>query len=133
MKKIYSFMGFWLLTIALNAQTNAYRNAINPVFQNLDNSLITTGLLWDYGVNLAEPLEYDGTLTSDNQMTRMEWGLLYANLLTQKIKSTSYTMANQENIKNSIISYNASDVDKVNITTLYFEYNEIKNSHFPKG
>ena len=133
MKKIYSFMGFWLLTIALNAQTNAYRNAINPVFQNLDNSFITTGLLWDYGVNLAEPLEYDGTLTSDNQMTRMGWGLLYANLLTQKIKSTSYTMANQENIKNSIISYNASDVDKVNITTLYFEYNEIKNSHFPKG
>uniref|UniRef100_UPI00258B5175 hypothetical protein n=1 Tax=uncultured Roseivirga sp. TaxID=543088 RepID=UPI00258B5175 len=115
MKKIYSFMGFWLLTIALNAQTNAYRNAINPVFQNLDNSFITTGLLWDYGVNLAEPLEYDGTLTSDNQMTRMGWGLLYANLLTQKIKNTSYSMASQETIKNSIISYNASDVDKVNI------------------
>ena len=125
-------LGFFLC-FNLIAQTDAYRNAINPVFQNLDNSLITTGLLWDYGVNLAEPLEYDGTLTSDNQMTRMEWGLLYANLLTQKIKNTSYSMASQETIKNSIISYNASDVDKVNITTLYFEYNEIKNSHFPKG
>ncbi|MEC7753697.1 MAG: hypothetical protein VYB44_06675 [Bacteroidota bacterium] len=104
MKKIYSFMGFWLLTIALNAQTNAYRNAINPVFENLNKTEITTGLLWDYGVNLSEPANYNGTLTTNNYMTATEWALLYATMMSQEIKSTAYTFPSTSAVKGSIES-----------------------------
>ena len=63
-----------LLFIFLNlkSQTNAYRNAINPVFQSLNKTEITTDLLWDYGVNLSGPQKFNGTLNTSNYLTKTE-------------------------------------------------------------
>ncbi len=118
----------YVYSTSLLAQTDAYRNAINPVFQNLDKTPITTGLLLDYGVNLSEPEVYNGSLSANNIMTRTEWGLLYATMVTEKIKSTPYTLSAPNVVNNAIRSYMASESDKINITTLFYEYNKIKSN-----
>ncbi|PIW05424.1 MAG: hypothetical protein COW40_04975 [Cytophagales bacterium CG17_big_fil_post_rev_8_21_14_2_50_40_13] len=129
MKKYLLLPIIWVLGSApICAQTDAYRNAINPVFQNLDKTPITTGLLLEYGVNLSEPEVYNGILSVGNIMTRTEWGLLYATMVTEKIKSTPYTLSAPNVVNNAIRSYMASESDKINISTLFYEYNKIKSN-----
>mgnify|MGYP003624328272 FL=1 len=127
MKKYLLLLMLGLLSwVSINAQTDAYRNAINPVFQNLDKGPITTGLLLDYGVTLSEPELYNGILSSNNIMSRMEWSLLYTTIVTSKIKTTPYTLSGPDVVKNTMKSYMASEGDKINISTLFYEYNKIK-------
>lgn len=62
--------------IFLVAQEVAEYNAkISKVFQHVDKSRVTTGLLYDYGLHLIDPVYYDGVALTDENYIDMERSL----------------------------------------------------------
>uniref|UniRef100_UPI00404A3CDF hypothetical protein n=1 Tax=Flavobacterium sp. TaxID=239 RepID=UPI00404A3CDF len=63
MKK-FSYLLFILplLTMAQINVDNRWKNAINPIFENLDKSKIPSGMLLDYAMEFTELSAYNGKL-----------------------------------------------------------------------
>jgi hypothetical protein len=52
------------------AQSTDFRNQMNTIFGNVDLSQVSSGILFDYGLNLADDSLYNGTLVADNILLR---------------------------------------------------------------
>ena len=48
---------------------------LSKVFQHVDKSRVTTGLLYDYGLHLIDPVYYDGVALTDENYIDMERSL----------------------------------------------------------
>jgi hypothetical protein len=65
-----------------------YDNQINSIFQNIDKSRVSTGLLYDYGVHLIDPIYYNGTLLSDSNYVDIDiWNSLYWTMYSTKVNN----------------------------------------------
>ena len=58
----------------------AYTDAMNAIFQKVDKSKITTGLLADYGVQIVDPEAFNGVPADSNYVNMDTWKMLYGDI-----------------------------------------------------
>jgi hypothetical protein len=71
------------------AYNTAFSDQINQVFQNVDRTPVTTGLLRDYGIAFTDVGLYDGVRTASNYIPYSEWQSLYLSLYSFRFNSAT--------------------------------------------
>jgi len=66
-------------TMAQDAN-QAYTEALNAIFLQVDKSKITTGLLADYGLQIVDPSYFNGIPADSNYVNMNTWKKLYAGI-----------------------------------------------------
>jgi hypothetical protein len=97
MKKNLLAVGLALLclisTHAQSYDTTTYYGKMNFIYNNLDRSLITTGLLKDYGIDFLNLENYNGKVLHDsNWVTLQDWRSLYATIYSEQVNSTAHLL-----------------------------------------
>ena len=64
---------------------NQWKNAINPIFQNLDKTKITSGMLLDYAMEFTNVEAYNGILTDSTNINANVMGDIYKTLFMSKV------------------------------------------------
>ena len=134
MIKFLRLLFFLLLTLPVSAQSVAppayaqidynFRNHVVQVFGALEANRVPTGLLLDYGLDMADPRIYNGALLADS--TLMEPGIysdLYKTLFTSRFSSQAPAMRHPD-IHDSLC-YMAREREVITLSGLLFRYNAI--------
>ena len=81
-KKLIILLPGLLFVWNLPGQTvTDFNNQTTSIFQNVNKSRVTTGLLYDYGVHLIDPIYYNGTLLMDSNYVDIDiWNSLSGQL-----------------------------------------------------
>jgi hypothetical protein len=89
MKKLALFLVFFATVLFAQAQY-PWKDQMDHTFQHMDKSGITTGLLEDYSMPLADITRYQGNsaLTDDGLVTLEVWRKIYGTLTTADINGT---------------------------------------------
>ena len=74
-----------LLTMAQINVDNRWKNAINPIFENLDKSKIPSGMLLDYAMEFTDVTAYNGVLTDSTFINTHVMGEIYKTLFMSKV------------------------------------------------
>lgn len=69
--------------------THLIKGAFDRVFGSLNQTEINSGILADYGLDLADHEIYNGTITDENEMNMDKWRALYGSLLSSVINPSS--------------------------------------------
>ncbi|WP_443938818.1 hypothetical protein [Pedobacter sp. MW01-1-1] len=108
MKRITALLAIlWLIFSAAHAQqdTTTYYGKSKYIFQHLDKTQITTGLMSDYGIEFMPLADYDGvSLTNSNYVGIQEWRLLYASVYSSQINDIA-NLVTLESVNNQINNY----------------------------
>jgi len=64
---------------------NQWKNAINPIFQNLDKSKISSGMLLDYAMEFTDVTAYNGVITDTTYINANVVGDVYKTLFMSKV------------------------------------------------
>lgn len=93
MKKLFTFLlTCWALAgLAQTAPPTRWQQRADSIFQYLDRSQVTTGILTNYGYALKDYNQFQGTaLTASNQLHNLlEWRLLYTAMQTSVINGNA--------------------------------------------
>mgnify|MGYP000017526665 CR=1 FL=1 len=73
------------LTLFAQAQTDALRNQLNTIFQNIDKSQVPSGFLEEYGAGLVPLDVFNGQLTDSNRLDIDLWRYAYGSVYTSNI------------------------------------------------
>ncbi len=106
----------------LLAQSTDFRNQMNTIFGNVDLTQVPSGILFDYGLNLADDSLYNGTLIADNILSPQMWKSLYADMWSSKVSSAG-SMPDIEVVNNAIDTYASGDVTLIPV--LFYNYHRI--------
>lgn len=104
------------------AQSTDFRSQMNTIFGNVDLSQVPSGILFDYGLNLADDSLYNGALVADNILSPQVWKKLYADLWSSKVSATS-SMPDVEVVNNAINTYASGDATLIPV--LFYNYHRI--------
>ena len=84
--RIIIIMAISPIYILIAQEVAEYNAKISKVFQHVDKSRVTTGLLYDYGLHLIDPVYYDGVALTDENYIDMEiWNALYGGMYSSKV------------------------------------------------
>lgn len=90
MKKHFTFLMLCLSFQLLKAQQSSFSENINHLFEQLDFTEVTTGLLLQRAIPVARVDSFSGTsLTAFNKMDVDQFGMLYATLFGAVLDSTA--------------------------------------------
>jgi hypothetical protein len=108
-----------------------FKNQLTALFQSLDKSKITSGLLADYAVELAEIAPFNGVPSDTNYVDASTWLKLYCSIYDAKINNrislnTPETVSSQ--FKNATGTNNA-----VPLTVMHYEYDKLDDNALNKG
>jgi hypothetical protein len=97
MKKYLLLVGLGMLCViyskAQGYDTTTYYGKNKFLYNNLDRSLISTGLLREYGIDFLNLENYTGkSLHDSNWVTLQDWRSLYATLYSQQVNSTAHLL-----------------------------------------
>lgn len=133
MKKIFTLLAMTLLLLTRNdvyAQTydtTNYYGKMNYIFQYVDKSQVTTGLLRDYSIDFLNPDNYTGAAIHDSNFVSMsEWRMLYAGLYGAQINANAHLLY-LDTINRRINSYNHTS-DPISFIGLYYNYQQLKST-----
>jgi hypothetical protein len=126
MKKIFSFfIGIFMLMISTHAQsydTTQYYGKMNYIFHYLDKSLVSSGMLRDYGIEFLNLDNYTGSssLHDSNYVSVSDWRLLYGSLYSSKINNNA-NLLGLDSINRLIDKYNYSNMP-ITFVSLHYNY-----------
>ncbi|WP_405370032.1 hypothetical protein [Nonlabens sp. Asnod2-A12] len=85
MKKIITFLLLFpsLLFAQLHVD-DTWSNEVNPIFNNLDKTKITSGILIDYAMEFTDLSAYNGVVTDTNYVDVTTVGNIYKTYLWEK-------------------------------------------------
>lgn len=116
-----------LLSVNLSfSQTNGYDTTqyygkMNWIYYNVNTSLVTTGLLRDYGIDFLNLDNYSGSALNDsNYVSLDEWRLLYASLYSDHINSNGSFLA--LDTLNRLFTSRSQTATPINFVTLFYNY-----------
>ncbi len=97
MKQLTTFCISIMLCIvtsfAQSFDTTQFYGKNNFLFEHIDKTPISTGLLRDYGIDFQELDNYRGTSLHDSNFTSLaDWRMLYTSLYSQQINGTASLM-----------------------------------------
>lgn len=103
--------------------TTQYYGKMNYVFTNVDKSLITTGILKDYGIEFLNLDNYTGAVLHDSNYVGLnEWRMLYTSMYSAQINSSD--MPYLDALNQLINSYNYTAMP-VTFVSLYYNYQRL--------
>lgn len=92
MKKLYVLL-FMLSMIHAHAQvSDAWITEIESIFQHVNRTPVTTGLLTDYGLYFTNIDKFNGIPSDTNYIELSEWQMLYTSLYTCRFNSNAASM-----------------------------------------
>ncbi len=97
-----------------------YIDRMNHIFQYVDKSRITTGLLSDYGLQMIEPKVFNGMPADSNYVTMDVWKMLYSGMYTSKINN-NISLTLPETVFEQID--NATHATAVPVVMMHYQYN----------
>ncbi len=101
MKKLITLASFVLLANLLSAQQSNFSESINHLFEHLDFSEVTTGLLLQHAIPFAKVDSFDGTeLTEFNKMDVDKFGV------SPYVKVCLFRKSDVQNLTRTIINHN---------------------------
>ena len=98
---------------------------MNHIFQYVDKSRITSGLLSDYGLQIIEPKYFNGMPADSNYVDMNTWKMLYAGIYTSKINN-NISLTSPETVFTQID--NATHADAVPVAMMHYQYNAMKEN-----
>lgn len=102
------------------------RSYLNSMFQPLNKNRVPTGLLLDYGIDLVDLEDYDGTILADSTYVNVD---IYRDILKTIISSDVKTNYNSSynSVKAKIDALDNVSVDgPITLSAAFFRYNVIK-------
>ena len=115
-------------TMAQDAD-QAYSDAMNTIFQRINKSKITTGLLVDYGVQIVDPEVFNGTPADSNYVDMDTWKMLYGGIYSSKI-NTNANLTLPETVFTAID--NTPD-NPVPLAMMHYQYNKLNDNAVSLG
>ncbi|MDP3665671.1 MAG: hypothetical protein Q8R50_03250, partial [Sediminibacterium sp.] len=104
--------------------TTQYYGKMNYVFANVNKTLVTTGLLKDYGIDFLNLDNYTGAILNDSNFTALdEWRMLYASLYSQQINGNAGML--YLDTLNRLLNQYGSPANPVCFTGLYYNYQSL--------
>jgi hypothetical protein len=128
MKKLSALLvGITLLVIKMHAQdTSTYFGKMNYVFNYVDKSPITTGLLRDYGIEFLNLDNYTGASLHDSNFTAMDdWRMLYTSLYSSQINNTAGML--YLDTVNRLVNKYAYTSQPISFIGLYYNYQKLRD------
>ncbi len=119
--------GFLIAGHGLKAQN--FADTINHIFEHVDKSRITTGLLSDYGVQMVNISGFDGTPADSNYVNINTWKKLYAGIYTSKINSNIY-LDSPDDVDDMISSATDSPIP---LAMMHYSYNKLNDDAISQG
>ncbi len=92
---------------------------------------ISSGLLWDYGLEMTDVVKFNGVPTISNTLTLAEWQLLYSSLFTMRYNS-NISLSTPESVRASIESYGKQSTAH-NIVALHMRYQKFRSDATSRG
>lgn len=130
MRKFYVLL-FVLGIVQAQAQvSDAYKNQIETIFQNVNRSLVTTGLLADYGLYYTNLDKFNGILSDTNYLEFSEWQDLYSTLYTCRFSALS-SIADPSATLSLVDSIAALNSSAILLTGLHYNYHKFKSNAVP--
>ncbi|MBN8835527.1 MAG: hypothetical protein ABS68_04555 [Niastella sp. SCN 39-18] len=128
MKKPTALMiGMAMLCLQANAQsydTTNYYGKMNYVFHYVNKSLVTTGMLRDYGIEFLNLDNYTGAALHDSNFVALaEWRMLYTGLYSSQINSNA-NLLYLDTVNRLIDKYNKKNLP-INFIGLHYNYEKI--------
>jgi len=127
MKQYFRIIHLLLLLIIVLPTSmvgQAYKDSINHIFQNVDKSKISTGLLSDYGVQAVELESFNGIPNDSNYVDINTFQLLYNGLYSSKINSNA-SLIIPDTITQRI--NNATTASPSPLVMMHFQYNKLND------
>jgi len=125
MKRVFFLLAAGLMiTGNLLAQNPGqdFTNRMNHIFQYVDKSKVTTGLLSDYGLQFVEPKYFNGVPADSNYVDMDTWRMLYSGMFSSKINN-NVSLADPETIFDAID--NATHAIAVPVVMMHYQYNAL--------
>ena len=123
-----------MLGANLNAQEtpNDFSDRIKSIFQHVDKTPVTTGILLDVGVDFSNLNNFNGTVLVDsNYVNLKEWRSIYGSLLTSQFSnSVSFTPFTSFNTALNAITYDSLATPFV---YLHYNYQELRTDAIIAG
>jgi len=122
-----------LLTVGLITAVNLlsqnpgqeYTNKMDSIFQYVNKSRITTGLLSDYGLQMVEPDVFNGVPADSNYVDMDTWKMLYSGMYTSKINN-NVSLTLPEMVFTQID--NATHATAMPLTMMHYQYNQLNEN-----
>ncbi len=102
-----------------------FQNNMNTIFQSVDRTPVTTGLLQDYGLLMTDVDAFNGTLQTNNYVDRSVWSTLYTSLYNMRFNANA-TLPAISTVNTAIDNYIASDGATVSLMALHYQYEQFK-------
>lgn len=130
--KLYTLILAVIFSVTnIHAQTlydnySEVRSYLNSMFQQLNKNRVPTGLLLDYGIDLVDMEDYDGTILADSTYVNVD---IYRDILKTLISSDVKTNYNSSynGVKAKIDALDNVAVDgSIKLSVAFYQYNVIK-------
>ena len=118
--------GFSLRKPEQSVPLTAFADSITRVFQAVDKTRITSGILEEYGLQFIDHTPFTGTngYSAANQLTINSWRALYGDLCGARINSNAQAMTSLATVNQALERY-AGDAN-VELPILHFDYHSIR-------
>jgi hypothetical protein len=132
MKRFRFFITLLVIACNLSAQNSAQGliDQLNYVFQNLDKSRISTGFLSDYGIQVIDPVYFNGIPADSNYVDMETWKILYSVMFSSKINNNVNPII-PETVFTQID--NTTHSTAVPLAMMHFQYNQLNENAVNQG
>jgi len=110
--------------------SDAYKIKIESIFQNVNRSYVTTGLLTDYGLYFTNIDKFNGIPSDSNYIEFAEWQELYLSLYSCRF-NTNATLQEPTPLFALIDSMATLNLGKILFTGLHYKYERFKSNAVP--
>jgi hypothetical protein len=111
----------------------AFADSINRVFQAVNKSRVTSGILEEYGLQFINHTPFTGTngYSTANQLDINRWRAIYGDLYGARINSNAAAMPSLAAVNQALDQY-AADAN-VELAVLHFNYHSIRTDALSSG
>jgi hypothetical protein len=131
------FQLFYLGVICLNTSfaqydTTTFYGKMNFIFDNLNRTIISTGLLREYGIDYLNLENYNGQFLHDSNWVNLDdWRALYATLYSEQVSNNSHLLY-LDTINNLLNKFSILG-NPVNFVVSYYNYQGMDTNSITKN
>jgi len=128
---LFLTMGLMIIGDLMSQNPNQeYTDRMNYIFQYVNKSKITTGLLSDYGLYMVEPDVFNGIPADSNYVNMDTWKVLYSGMYSSKINNNA-SLTLPETIFTQID--NATHATAIPVAMMHYQYNQLNENAVTQG
>ena len=111
----------------------AFADSINRIFQAVDKSRVSSGILEEYGLQFIDHTPFTGTngYSAANQLNINRWRAIYGDLRGARINNNAAAMPSLAAVNQALDRY-AADAN-VELPILHFNYHSIRTDALSSG